>query len=427
MTKESPANVTEYSHFYPWVIWGLAAAFFFAEYFARVAPGVMVPQLMRDFHVNALALGSLSAFFYYAYVSMQVPVGMLVDRFGPHRLLTVSSILCGLGCFAFAKADTLLLAEIGRFLMGFGASFAFVGSLKLAAVWFPASRFGLLAGLTQALGMLGAAVGEAPMSLTVGAIGWRNTMLAVASVFIVLTVLIGLLVRDKPAHYQPTQQHLANGKDILAGLRTVLSNPQSWWNAIYAGLLYAPTAAFAELWGVSFLQHAYGLSAHVAATAIGMIFIGWCVGGPLMGWLSDRILRRKLIMIVSSIACLSLMSCVLYLTDIPFFILVILLFLYGIANTGVATAYAVSTEINPHSVAGTSLAFANMASVLVGAVFQPLIGWLLDLHWDGKVVQGIPEYSAADFHFALMLLPACFVVSLIVAGFVKETFCRAQI
>src|SRR5688572_11451641 len=139
---------------YPWIVWGLAAAFFFSEYFARVAPGVMVPDLMRDFKVTALTLGSLSAFFYYAYVGMQVPVGILVDRFGPHRLLTVATVLCSAGCLLFASAQSVSLAEAGRFLMGFGASFAFVGTLKLAAVWFPASQFGLLAGLTQALGML---------------------------------------------------------------------------------------------------------------------------------------------------------------------------------------------------------------------------------------------------------------------------------
>jgi MFS family permease len=420
-SKELPIMRTKS---YPWIVWGLAAAFFFSEYFARVAPGVMVPDLMRDFKVTALTLGSLSAFFYYAYVGMQVPVGILVDRFGPHRLLTVATVLCGAGCLLFASAQSVGLAEAGRFLMGFGASFAFVGTLKLAAVWFPATQFGLLAGLTQALGMLGASVGEAPMSFSVGFIGWRSTMFLVASIFVVLAFFIGFIVRDRPKGMPPARHELATGANLLAGLQAVLANPQSWYNALYAGFLYAPTAAFAELWGVAFLTRTYGLRPHLAATGVGLIFIGWGVGGPIVGWLSDHIRRRRSIMIASAVLSFILISLVLFTPSLSVSALFTILFLYGVANTGVATAYAVSTEINPRPVAGTSLAFANMASVLVGAAFQPLIGWFLDLHWDGKMLNGAPFYSSMDFHLAMILLPVCLVLAFVAALFVRETYCE---
>ncbi len=178
--------------FRPWIIWALGACFFLAEYFARVSPGVMLPNLMRSYHVDALALGTLSACFYLAYIPMQLPVGMLVDRFGPHRLLTTMAILCGLACLLFGLTTKFHLAQIARFLMGFSASFAFVGTLKLASMWFPAKRFGLLAGLTQALGMLGAVIGEAPTAIAVQHIGWRGTMFIMAAVIIVLGVFIGM-------------------------------------------------------------------------------------------------------------------------------------------------------------------------------------------------------------------------------------------
>lgn len=411
--------------FYPWLVWGLAAAFFFCEYFARVAPGVMVPDLMRDFQVNALALGSLSAFFYYSYVSMQIPVGILVDRYGPHRLLTVTTFIFGLGCILFGSASNVYVAQAGRFLMGLSGAFAFVGSLKLAAVWFPASRFGLLAGLTQALGMLGAAVGEAPMSLSVAAIGWRNTMLSIAVIFVLLAIAIGLIVRDRPASSPPNENSLATGSNILAGLKVVLANPQSWFNALYAGLVYAPTAAFAELWGVTFLVRAHELDHHWAALGVGLIFIGWGVGGPLVGWWSDVMMRRKSIMIISAAAGLIIITLILY-APLPKPLLFALLFLYGISNTGVATAYAVSTEINARAVAGTSLAFANMASVIVGAAFQPIIGAFLERHWSGEIVNGVPVYSAADFRGAMFWLPICMALGLISAFLVKETYCKAK-
>lgn len=411
--------------FYPWLVWGLAAAFFFCEYFARVAPGVMVPDLMRDFHVSALALGSLSAFFYYSYVSMQIPVGILVDRYSPRKLLTVTTFVFGLGCALFGLAPNVYLAQTGRFLMGLSGAFAFVGSLKLAAVWFPASRFGLLAGLTQALGMLGAFVGEAPMALSVSAIGWRSTMLVVASIFVFLAIAIGLIVRDRPAGVEPSQHALATGSSVFAGLKTVLANSQSWYNALYAGLLYAPTAAFAELWGVSFLERTHGLDHHWAALGVGLIFVGWGVGGPLVGWWSDTILKRKPIMLFSAAAGLAIITAILYApVSVP--VLFALLFLYGVSNTGVATAYAVSTEINARVVAGTSLSFANMASVIVGAAFQPIIGAFLEHHWSGEMLNGVPVYSAADFRSAMIFLPVCMGLAFIAALLVKETFCKSK-
>lgn len=412
--------------FSPWLVWGLGAAFFFAEYFARVAPSVMVPDLMRDFGVDALRLGTLSAFFYYAYVSMQIPVGILVDRYGPHRLLTVMCILCGLGCLLFASAKNVMGADIGRLLMGFGASFAFVGSLKLAAVWFPASRFGLLAGLTQALGMLGAAVGEAPMSFAVSHLGWQMTMFLIAIIFLALAILIGLIVRDRPINSLPTHEPLASDKNVLAGLLKVLSNPQSWWNFIYAGLIYAPTAAVAELWGVTFISQAYHLNLHMAAAAVSLIFIGWGVGGPLIGWLSDRLQRRRPIMLISAVACLIFLMLILYLpSNIPTSVLFLIMFLYGLSNTGLATSYAVAGEINPRGIAGTSVAFANMASVIVGACFQPLIGWMLDLSWNGQMQNGAPVYSPEGFRTAFLILPISLGICVLLSFFVKETYCQS--
>lgn len=411
--------------YYPWLVWGLAASAFFIEYFVRVAPGVMVDSLMHDFKVQALALGSLSAFFYYTYVGMQIPVGILVDRFSLRWLLTSMIFLCGLSSLIFAMTTHLEIAAFARLMMGFGAAFAFVSALKVAAVWFPAKKFGLLAGLTQALGMLGAAVGQMPLAYLVEHFGWRNALIFIAGLMILLSVLVALWVRDP---ILPAAQAKKNKKTLThsswSGLIRVLRNPQSWWNALLAGLLFAPTAALAELWGVKFFRQTYNLSNEVAAMGIGLIFIGWTIGGPLMGWISDKIQRRKLILILSSSFSLLFASLVILAPGLPLGILFSLLFLYGFSNTGVATTYAVASEINPQSVAGTSVAFANMASVIIGAGFQPLIGWLLQKNWDGVIVQGVPYYSNSDFRSALLILLASLLLAIFVACGIKETYCR---
>jgi MFS family permease len=414
-----------FQSYYPWLIWGLAAGAFFIEYFARVAPGVMIDSLMHDFKVQAFALGSLSAFFYYTYVAMQIPVGIMVDRFSLRWLLTSMILVCALGCFIFALTSQLPVAAFARLIMGFGAAFAFVSALKVAAVWFPPQQFGLLAGLTQAIGMLGAALGQLPMAYLVAHFSWRVTLLLIASVMIVLAVVIASVVRDQPQKDKPSPREKNLMHSPWSGLIAVLKNPQSWWNALFAGLLYAPTAALAELWGIKFFRQAYHLSNEMAAMAIGLIFIGWTVGGPLMGWISDKIKRRKIILLLSALGSFLLASSVLTL-HLPLMLLFCLLFFYGLANTGVATSYAVAAEINAHAIAGTSVAFANMASVLIGAGFQPLIGWLLEKNWDGTLEKGIPVYSTADFHAALIVLLASLLIALLVACGIRETYCQRK-
>ncbi len=411
--------------YFAWLIWGLGAAFFLSEYFARIAPGIMVPELMSAFRVNALSLGSLSAIFYTAYLSMQMPVGTLVDKFGPHRLLTITSAICAFGCFLFASSDYLALAKVGRFLIGFGAAFAFVGTLKLATIWFCPSRFGLLSGMTQALGMVGAAVGAGPLSVLVHHIGWRYTMWLIGVILLFLAFLIGLIVRDQPkSQSRVTLCPMDKKLKFFNAFAIVLKNPQSWFNAIYAGLVYAPTAAFAELWGVSYLSRVYNINQTVAANAVSCIFIGLAIGCPITGWISDRIKRRRPVMLFAGVMSLIFMSSALYIPHLTVVGLFVLLFLYGIANAGFATSYALAGEINPRRVAGTSLGFANMASVIVGACFQPIIGWFLDLQWDGQMFNNAPIYSALAYRHAMMALPICLALGVLFTFTVKETHCK---
>ncbi len=253
----SNAKARPLSPYLPWLVWGLGAAFFFIEYFARIAPAVMVPELMRDFRVSAAGLGAISTFFYITYVAMQVPVGMLMDRFGPHRLLTLMCALCALSSAMFAITSTIALASFSRFLLGFSSAFAFIGALKLASLWFPPHRIGLLAGLTQALGMLGAAIGTPLVAKAVNTLGWRESLMVIALAFVVLALLIWRLVCDTPEGYDQGALEASLEEDtvqVFRGLWRVLRNPQSWINGIYVGFLYAPTAVIGEMWEYRILR-----------------------------------------------------------------------------------------------------------------------------------------------------------------------------
>lgn len=374
----------------------------------------MVPALMRAFDVGALALGSLSAYFYYPYVLMQIPVGSVVDRFSVRWILMSMAILCGFFSILFGYAQALWLAQLCRLLMGFSASFAFVGTLKLATLWFDSRHLGLLAGLTQGLGMLGAAVGEGPVAILVAHLGWRQAMAIMGGVLVLIGFAIGFLLKDKSPEAETAlaSTPLSRGPaGLVQDLRQILKNPMTSINALYAGLMYGPTVLFAELWGVEYLVHVHGLTHRMAAAGISLIFIGWAMGGPLVGWISDRLQQRRSVMWVSSVACLLTMLAILYLS-MPWAVLFILLFAYGVANTGVGVSYAMSGEINPPEVTGVCIGFTNMASVLLGTMMQPMVGWILERGWNGLKLNGVPLYSVQTYHQAMLVIPIAFALSI---------------
>lgn len=407
---------------FAWLIWGLAAAFYFSDYLARVAPGVMHRYLQADFGINEAGFGILTASFYVPYILMQIPVGLTVDRMSIRWILTIMSLITAFGCCVFGLAGNLPIASVGRMLIGFSAAFAFISALRLATSWFPPAMLGLLAGLTQALGMLGAAAGEAPVSFLVSAVGWRHSMLIIAFLFIALAALLYQYIQDNPdakMHEVKSENRLS----ILASLRIILSNRQTWLNAFYAGFLFGPTAVIGEAIGPAYLQYGRGLNAHAAAFATGLIFIGWGIGGPLSGWLSDKIGRRKPIMVVSALCGVVLTTIFVFYPTMDTTSAYLIFFAFGLTNTGVAIAYAVSTEIHERNVIGTSIAFTNMASIFVGALMQPLVGRLVDLI-SGPRGYHVETLLLSDFQYGFRILPLCSLVALVLAFTVKETYCK---
>lgn len=407
---------------FAWLVWGLAAAFYFSDYMARVAPGVMHRYLQIDFGINEAGFGILTASFYIPYILMQIPVGLTVDRMSIRGLLTVMSLVTAFGCCVFGLAGGLFMASIGRMLIGFSAAFAFVCSLRLATSWFPPTMLGLLAGLTQSLGMLGAAAGEAPVSFLVSNAGWRHSMLIIAFLFIALAGLLYNFIQDTPKG-QHQARNRAQNMSILLSLKIILSCPQTWINAFYAGFLFGPTAVIGEAIGPAYLQFGRGLGAHAAAFATGLIFIGWGISGPLSGWLSDRLGRRKPLMIISAFCGVILTTIFLYSPNITTNWAYFIFFVFGLTNTGVAISYAVSTELHKRNVVGTSIAFTNMISIFVGASLQPLVGRLVDMV-SGNRGFNVETLLLSDFQAGLKLLPFCSLIALVLAFLVKETYCK---
>src|SRR3990167_10144503 len=311
-----------------WIIWGLGCMFYFYECLLQVSPSVMSNELMRDFAVTSQTLGVLSGIYFYSYAGMQMPCGILMDRVGPRRLLTLAALICSISTIWFGMTDNFFAACVARLMIGLGSAFAVVGSLKLASTWFDAKRFAFLTGLMVTLGMLGAIGGEAQLALLIDRYGWRHSMVIMGCIGLVIAALIALIVRDSPGSikkHQVDRLITRPTKDpLLPRLLILLANKQLWLVALYGALVYMATPVFCGLWGVPYLMLKMNLTKATAANYISLVFIGWAIASPLWGLLSNRIGRRKPSMYIAAIGSL-LTSSVFIFVSIPAMLMQLLL------------------------------------------------------------------------------------------------------
>ena len=424
----STAAIHQRSNALAWTIWVLGATFYFYAFFQRVTPSVMVSDLMREFAATAVILGNLSAFYFFAYAGLQFPLGVLLDRFGPRRVMAASLMIAASGSLLFGLAESLPVAYLARLLIGGGTAVALIGTFKLATIWFPPHQFATITGITMFIGTAGAVAGQAPLAALIELMGWRATLIWAAGFGFFLTVLIWLIVRDSTGEPGVGDgQENAPRRSILKGLKSVLSNPQTWLAALISGLHGGPLVTFAGLWAVPFAMAAYGLDRTGAAFLASVVFIGFSAAAPFIGWISNRLASRKIPMIVGASLCLAMWPLILYLPDPPLALVYVIFFFYGFGNGGAILVFAIGREHNAPSLSGAMSGVVNTFGMGAVAVLQPVTGYLLDLFWGGQMDAGIRVYSVETFRIAFLIFPACAVAAIAVWLFVRETHCRQQV
>lgn len=407
---------------FPWLVCGLGALFYCYEYFLRILPSVMTEDLLKMFNISGVAFGNLVAFYYYAYTPMQLPVGMMMDRFGPRKLLAFACLVCALGTYLFAH-HYLATAQMGRFLVGFGSAFAFVGVLKLAAVWFPPSRFALIAGMATSLGMIGAMVGDIVLSKLVFFLGSNVTLYIAAVVGLLITVCLWYVIpeNNNERMMQERETSTLSYRKFFHAVSKLCRNPQMWLVGVIGSLLYLSLTAFAEVWGIPYLIRTYGLSNSTAALNISFVFLGWAIGSPLVGWISDKIGNRRHPIIVGALIGAFLFTLLIYFPFFSSHYLGVLLFSFGLCSSAQIIVFPIARELNVQSLAGTAIAVTNLLVMFGGALFQPLIGKILDVLTGTHIRGNLMAFSIESFQHALTIIPIAFVIAAILAVFVKET------
>lgn len=396
----------------------VGSIFYCYEFILRIIPGALQTELsMALGHISATTFGQISALYYFAYSPMQLPVGMLMDRFGPRKLLTFACLCCTLGSWMFTLTSSLLLVSSGRFLMGFGSSFAFVGVLSLALNWLPRKYFSLVAGLITTLGMFGLMFGEIKITQWSMIMGWEHVLMLIAFIGSVLSLLMLLLVRDGPTDYQPNNYPLP---EFFQNVLKVLMSPEVWLIGFVGACLYTSLSVFGELWGKTYLEQAHHLTKVEAAKTISAVFLGWGIGAPMAGYLSDSTGYRVLPLVIGAILSLICISVVLYCPGLSYVSLNIFLFLYGFFSAIEIIIFIMAKETSGVELSGTVFAATNMIVALGGVVFQPLVGELLDTFGDSGIVGGEHIYTLVDYQLALSILPLSLLLVTILAFFIKE-------
>ena len=414
----------ENSRFTAIVFWALAVSFIFYKYMLEVSPSVMTHELMHAYHVGGASLGNAVACYYYSYLLMQIPVGILLDRYGPRMVGAAGIFICVMGVACISYASTLFVFGVGRFILGAGAAVSILGAFKLISIWFPENRFAFFAGLTMTVGILGAVFGERPLAIFVDHVGWRHALFHLSVAGLIFCLLYFIVIRDNGPY--SLRDEGINSRSVMAGLKSVMCSKQSWILSIYSGLMFSPMTAFAGLWGVPFLETSFGFTKPVAAQSVSMIFVGFSLGAPVFGWLSDKIGLRKPFLWFSSVFAISVFCIVVFSNSLSLWGLDVLLFIFGLVTSSFMISFTMIRELNPLIFVATSIAFMNAFNALIGAIADPLLGHVLDATWSGAVLHGARVYSLSVYHQGMMVLVIYLAAALVLIPFIKETHCKQQ-
>jgi len=425
-----------------WLVWGAAMTVFIVGYFHRIAPGAIALDLMAAFHTTGAVLGLLSAIYFYVYSAMQIPSGILSDTLGPRWTITAGALVMGGGSVLFGLSGGLAVCCLGRFFVGLGVSVFMVNIMRVCVEWYRADEMAVMNGWTTALGGLGGLLATAPLAALSAAIGWRTGFVAIGISSIFLGILCWRVVRDKPIDcglpspqsggapgYPAGPQVFRDGPrpDILKGIIAVLANRRTWPPFIGFMAFYSTLMAFSGLWGIPYLTQVYAMPTQEAARYVMVVSVGLVAGCPVMGFVSDRLLKRRRLPYVAY-ACLYAAAwaviCFAGGGRPSLSVMYPLCFALGFFSAGFILSIVVAKEVNPLGLSGIAMGNNNTSGFLGSAVLQVVMGKVLDMNWDGTILAGARVYPQHAYRTAFLVCFGLSLLGLAASLLLTETGCR---
>ena len=413
------------------LIWVCTALFYMYQFILRVSPSVMIDELMSSFHITASLVGTLSSLAMYSYSLLQIPAGLMADNYGVRKTVLGSLLLCILGTLIFVLTPNITVASLGRLLMGAGSASAFLCVSKVSTQWFPSSKRSTLLGITMAMGTLGALNGGTPLSILVGTVGWKFSLVVVTFIGFFIFILAAALLPSYETDIKELESHPVKIGSLVKDFVEVVRSKTCWIYAFTALGIYLSISVVGDLWGVSFLIRAYGLEKESAVKITSSIYIGLCFGSISLTALSDRLKCTKSLIHTSILGIFICVFLMIYFASNPFFSLEILsglFFLTGFFCGSEMLCFSNALGHAPERLSGTVTGFVNCIVMLGGALIQQLVGFLLDIFWLGiKDSNGVRLYSKFEYQTAFSLVLAVILISAITSLYLPRSIRQTQI
>lgn len=420
---EGEVGDTTQSSLRAWVVVLTASLFFFYEFIILNIFNSLGTSLIKEFHINATDLGSLSSYYFYANLIFLFPAGMILDRVSTKRLILAAMMICVGSTFVFSHAPNMMVMKACRFAMGVGGAFCLLSAVRLASRWFPAKKMAFVVGAIVTMAFIGGMCAQYAKPI-ISIVGWRHTLFYIACLGSLMTVAIFLFVQDFPDDYKIEEHHHHAAAPFKTAIKLSVLNVQNWLAGLYTSLLNLSVFILGALFGNMYLTQVYHLTSMQASSVCSMIFFGTIFGSPAIGWFSDRVGLRKMPMILFGVLSLIVVAMVLYGVSFwSYHSLVVLFFLIGFFTSSQVIGYPLIAEHNKRNVTATATGLGSTL-IMGGGLTQILVGYLLDSYRVGhQVIDGVAQYSPSTFNFAFSILPLGIIFGLVVSFFIKETHC----
>lgn len=396
-----------YSKAFPLMMWALPVLFFAYQFALRIWPGLMINEILAQLQINASKFGLINSAYYYGYAGMQIPVAILLDKWGPRRTITALVVLCGLSNLLFSYTSNWMVAALCRFLIGVGSAVGFLGVSKVISQWFVKKDYGRMLGISVAIGVMGAIYGGSRLPTLVSSFSMQTVSLGVSSIALILALGVYLTLRFQPPYAEKQEPFQ------LSHLKTVLSSPLLWLLGGANLLLAGPLEGFADVWGVPYLTTSYGLSTETATyLASSCIFLGLIFGSPLAPLLGKKMGNYTVTLLCGILIFLSfawLLSGVSY----NFIVFMSVLFFIGLCSGYQINLLSAGNELVQTSLSGITVAFLNSMNMFGGSFFHPVIGYLIE-----QKTEALGGNKVQAFQSALYTIPIAALVGTALVAFV---------
>ncbi len=379
-----------------WLMWGLASFFYAYQYILRVLPNIMMADILEKFQIDASLFGQYSGLYYIGYAGMHIPVGILLDKYGPKWILPLCMILTVIGIMPLLYAQHWIYPGIGRLLIGMGSSAAILGVFKVIRMSFPEDKFTFILGCSVTIGLVGAIYGGQPVNYFMQTFGMEAVLQCI--------ILLGVMLAIATFWSIPAQSVTHSDKGWLASVKEVLTNPQIILICLFAGFMVGPLEGFADVWGKEYLRLVYKLNENVASSLPSLIFLGMCFGSPILSWITEKTKAYYGFIILSAVvmaACFFL----LLTGQLPVSALALMFVIVGIFCAYQILAIYKASTYGGEQLVGLTTACANMIIMTFGYVFHSIIGQMMSHFWDGTMNAEIPVYDAHAYTLSLMVIP----------------------